>query len=57
MMFIICGLVAHAAAQQTRTAAIPGGVVKAEPRPIEKSLDLVGRVEAVNRVEIRARVA
>jgi membrane fusion protein (multidrug efflux system) len=30
--------------------------VKAERRPIEKTLDFVGRVEAVNRVEIRARV-
>jgi membrane fusion protein, multidrug efflux system len=55
-MFIICGLVAHAAAQRTRPA-FPVGVVKAEHRPIEKTLDLVGRVEAVNRVEIRARVA
>jgi membrane fusion protein (multidrug efflux system) len=28
----------------------------AERRPIEKTLDFVGRIEAVNRVEIRARV-
>ena len=28
----------------------------AERRPIEKALDLVGRVDAINRVEIRARV-
>jgi membrane fusion protein (multidrug efflux system) len=53
---MICGLVAPAAAQQAQPAAVPVGVVKAERRPIEKTLDFVGRVEAVNRVEIRARV-
>src|SRR5450755_4097516 len=53
---IICGIGAPAIAQQTPTAAVPVGVVKAERRPIEKTLDFVGRVEAVNRVEIRARV-
>jgi hypothetical protein len=51
--FIVCGLVASAGAQQTPPAAIPVGVVKAEHRPIEKTLDFVGRVDAVNRVEIR----
>jgi membrane fusion protein (multidrug efflux system) len=55
-VFIICGLVAPAAAQQGQPAAIPVGVVKAEHKSIEKTLDFVGRVEAVNRVEIRARV-
>jgi membrane fusion protein, multidrug efflux system len=55
-VFMICGLVAPAAAQQAQPAAVPVGVVKAERRPIEKTLDFVGRVEAVNRVEIRARV-
>jgi membrane fusion protein (multidrug efflux system) len=55
-VFIICGLVAPAVAQQTPPAAVPVGVVKAERKPIEKTLDFVGRVEAVNRVEIRARV-
>src|ERR1700736_1735124 len=55
-VFVICGLAAPAGAQQTQPAAIPVGVVKAEHRPIEKTLDFVGRVDAVNRVEIRARV-
>src|SRR6202790_4067725 len=55
-LFMICGLVAPADAQQAPPAAIPVGVVKAEHRPIEKTLDFVGRVDAVNRVEIRARV-
>src|SRR6202049_2540068 len=55
-VFIICGLVAPAVAQQSPPAAVPVGVVKAERRPIEKTLDFVGRAEAVDRVEIRARV-
>jgi membrane fusion protein (multidrug efflux system) len=55
-VFVICGLVDPAAAQQAQPTAIPVGVVKAEHKSIEKSLDFVGRVEAVNRVEIRARV-
>jgi membrane fusion protein (multidrug efflux system) len=46
------GLCAPASAKTKQSV----GVVKAERRPIEKSLDLVGRIEAVNRVEIRARV-
>jgi membrane fusion protein (multidrug efflux system) len=32
------------------------GVVTAEKRPVSKSVDFVGRVQAINRVEIRARV-
>jgi membrane fusion protein (multidrug efflux system) len=55
-VFLLCGLVAPAGAQQTPPTAVPVGVVKAERRPIEKTGDFVGRVEAVNRVEIRARV-
>src|ERR1700688_2571964 len=55
-VFIICGLVVPAGAQQAQPAAMPVGVVQAEHRPIEKTLDFVGRVDAVNRVEIRARV-
>src|ERR1700688_3480335 len=55
-VFIICGLVVPAGAQQAQPAAMPVGVVQAEHRPIEKTFDFVGRIEAVNRVEIRARV-
>src|SRR5450631_4458663 len=55
-VFIICALLAPAVAQQTPSAAIPVGVVKAEHKSIEKTLDFVGRIEAVNRVEVRARV-
>jgi membrane fusion protein (multidrug efflux system) len=56
MVFAICGFVATAAAQQAQPTSIPVGVVKAEHRSIEQTLDFVGRVEAINRVEIRARV-
>jgi membrane fusion protein, multidrug efflux system len=43
-------------AQQQPTTAVPVGVVKAERRPITRSGEYVGRVEAVSRVEIRARI-
>ena len=41
---------------QQAAAPVPVGVVKAERRAVTTSLDFVGRVEAVNRVEIKARV-
>ena len=44
------------AQQQQAPAAVPVGVVKAERKPIAEALDFVGRVEAINRVEIRARI-
>jgi membrane fusion protein (multidrug efflux system) len=37
-------------------APVPVGTVTAERKAISKSLEFVGRVEAVNRVEIKARV-
>src|ERR1700747_536091 len=45
-----------ALAQQQPTTAVPVGVAKAERRPIGQSGEYVGRVEAVSRVEIRARL-
>jgi membrane fusion protein (multidrug efflux system) len=51
----LCGLALPAHAQQP-PAAVPVGVVKAELRPIADTLEFVGRVEAINRVAIRARV-
>ena len=47
--------VSSSRAQQT-SAPVPVGVVKAERKPVTPSLDFVGRVEAINRVEIKARV-
>lgn len=49
-------MVAPGHAQQPAPAAVPVGVVMAEKKPISKSLDFVGRVEAINRVEIKARI-
>jgi membrane fusion protein (multidrug efflux system) len=51
-----CALALPANAQQSQPAAVPVGVVKAEMRPVADTLDFVGRVEAINRVEIKARV-
>ena len=45
-----------AQAQQAAPAAVAVGTVAAERKPIERSGVLVGRVEAVERVEVRARV-
>ena len=53
---LTCGFVAPAYSQQGAPAAVPVGIVIAERTPISKTLDFVGRVEAINRVEIRARV-
>ena len=56
----ICALLMAASvppsrAQQASTP-VPVGVVKAERKPVAASLDFVGRVDAINRVEIKARV-
>jgi len=45
----------HAQAQQ-QTSAIPVATVPAELRPITQATEYVGRVEAMERVDIRARV-
>ncbi|MGX1786325.1 efflux RND transporter periplasmic adaptor subunit [Bosea sp. NPDC055332] len=43
-------------AQQPAPTAVPVGTVAAEKRAITQTADFVGRIEAVNRVDIRARV-
>ena len=53
---LICGFALPAHSQQNPPAAVPVGVVKAEKKSIAKTLEFVGRVEAINRVEVRARV-
>jgi len=54
---LVLGFVVPATAQQqSAPAAVPVGTVAAERKPIAKTLDYVGRVEAINRVEVRARV-
>lgn len=46
-----------AAGAQTPPGPIPVGTVAARPESIEKTLDFVGRVEAIQRVDVRARVS
>ena len=53
---VLAALIVPADAQQQPPAAVPVGVVKAERKPIADALDFVGRVDALNRVELRARV-
>lgn len=53
VLFLLAGF-AHA--QTGEAAAVAVGTVYAEPKPIAKTADFVGRIEAINRVEIRARV-
>ena len=55
-VLLLCGLAVPAQAQQPSTTPITVGVVKAERTAIKKVLTFVGRIEAVNRVEVRARV-
>jgi membrane fusion protein (multidrug efflux system) len=56
LLLLIFGLSPPAAAQQGPPSAIPVGTVTAERKPIAEGREFVGRVEAINRVEIRARV-
>ena len=53
---VICGLAVPAFGQRGAPAPIPVGTVMAERKAIAETLDFVGRVEAVNRVQIQARV-
>jgi membrane fusion protein, multidrug efflux system len=52
---IVCASALPALSQQ-QPATVPVGVVTAEKKPIGRSAEFVGRVEAINRVEVRARV-
>jgi membrane fusion protein, multidrug efflux system len=55
-VFIVFGLSSPTVAQQKPPTAVPVGVVKADRRPIAQSGEYVGRVEAISRGEIRARI-
>jgi membrane fusion protein, multidrug efflux system len=53
----LCGLTLSAYPQQQPAAgAVAVGTVSAERQPVARTADFVGRVEAINRVEVRARV-
>jgi membrane fusion protein (multidrug efflux system) len=53
---IVLALSTPVLAEQPPSTAVSVGVVKAERKPIAKAGDFVGRVEAISRVEIRARI-
>ena len=53
---LAAGGISPAPAQQGDAAAVAVGTVPVERRAIARSLDVVGRIEATNRVEVRARV-
>jgi len=53
---IVLALSTPVLAEQQPSTAVSVGVVKAERKPIAKAGDFVGRVEAISRVEIRARI-
>ena len=48
--------IGSSSAQQQAPAAAPVGTIKAEHKPIAKTKNFVGRVEAINKVEVHARV-
>ncbi len=52
----VCLAAAMSPAWAQQQAAIPVGTLPAERRPITKSTEYVGRVEAMERVDVRARV-
>jgi membrane fusion protein, multidrug efflux system len=57
MLTALWGISSPVNAQPTQVpAAIPVGVVTAERKPVTKSLDFVGRIEAIQRVEVKARI-
>ena len=53
---LMCALACPASSQQGAPDAIPVGIAIAQRQPVAKALDFVGRIDAINRVEIRARV-
>jgi membrane fusion protein (multidrug efflux system) len=53
---VIFSSTASSPGQQQAPVAVPVGAVQAERRPIATKKDFVGRVEAINKVEVHARV-
>jgi membrane fusion protein, multidrug efflux system len=53
---VLCAVLASPTAWGQQPTTIPVGTVAAEQRPITRATDFVGRVEAIERVDIRARV-
>ena len=55
-VILLCLIAIEPQGLAQQPTAIPVGTVAAELRPITKATEFVGRVEAMERVEIRARV-
>jgi len=55
-VILVIGLGAPVLAQQGQPATVPVGTVMAERKAVANTAGFVGRVEAINRVEVRARV-
>src|SRR5579864_2405391 len=53
---LLCLIAAAPRASAQQATAIPVGTVAAEVKPITKATEFVGRVEAREKVEIRARI-
>jgi membrane fusion protein, multidrug efflux system len=53
---LVCGVAASGHAQPAPQAAVPVGTVQAERKPVAQSADFVGRVQAINSVDVQARV-
>src|SRR5947199_4891105 len=53
---LICGFTASALGQQPGSGVVPVGTVAAERKPITKTVDFVGRIQAIERVEVHARI-
>lgn len=55
-LFMAAAFAGSAAAQQNPETSVPVTTVVAERKPVATTKDFVGRIEAVERVEVRARV-
>lgn len=55
-VFVFVGMTLPVYAQRAAPTTVPVGTVVAEKKSITPSLEFVGRVEAINRVEVKARV-
>jgi len=54
--FLICGFAISSPAQQPAPAAVPVGTVVAQRKAIAKTAEFVGRIQAIDRVEVQARI-
>lgn len=57
-IILACGIITAGHAQQSQSppAAVPVGTVQAARKPVSQTADFVGRVQAINKVDVQARV-